>query len=619
MNNDYNNILAEYAYNYPTLGFAIHPLISKRKEPSTRNGCKDASKDPDVITAWLNRWPDANIGIATGKASGFWVLDIDGEAGKASLHELEQKYGDLPATKEVITGTGGRHLYFLMPHNIEISNSVRRLGPGLDVRGDGGYVVAPPSVHPNGNTYEWAPNSGESIQAAPEWLLNLLKAPADSPKHAASSDWRELIKGVPEGQRNDALARISGALLSSNLSPDIAKEICFALNDARFEPPMDYEEVERTFNSIAQREASKKEPEDVEIEMVCLDDVKMEKTNWLWPNRIARGKFTVIAGDPGLGKSQITANLAATVTAGQKWPDTGESCTKGNVIILSAEDDVADTIKPRLIAAGADVKHCHILKAVCPTDSKGKKIVRSFDLKQDTDKLEKAIVEVGNVSLIIIDPISAYMGKTDSNNNSEVRRLLAPLADLAARADVAIIVVTHLNKSQGESMLYNVIGSIGLVAAARCAYGVVKDKINPEIRYFIPIKNNIGNDRNGFSFQIESVTVGQDIKTSRIRWDGPIDAQDVLKKNEIPDTEAVRFLKEVLSDGPRLKSEIDLLARQAGLSDSSLHRAKDTLGIQTKKLGFNDGWEWSFPPKVDLPRTMIPSVPSGSSILPSLN
>lgn len=599
MSNNYNTTLNEYARNYPTLGFAIHPLVPKRKEPLTRNGCKDASKDPNIISAWLNRWHDANIGIATGSVSGIWVLDVDGEDGEASLRDLLQKYGDLPKTKEAITGSGGRHIYFLMPPDTKVFNSVKTLAPGLDVRGDGGYVVAPPSIHPNGKSYEWSENSAETIQAAPEWLLNLLKKPINSPIPGVAADWRELVKGVSEGQRNDALTRVSGALLASKLDPDIALELCFGWNDSFCEPPMDYEEVERTFNSIAQREASKLKPEDGDVELVCLADVKMEKIDWLWPDRIARGKLTVIAGDPGLGKSQITANIAAIVSAGQKWPDASTTATTASVLILSAEDDMADTIKPRLVAAGGDVKNCHILKAVTSTDNKGNKIPRGFDLKRDVGSLEKTIAKLGNVSLIIIDPISAYMGKTDSNNNSEVRGLLAPLTELAEKANVAVVVVTHLNKSQSQSMLNRVIGSIGLVAASRYTFGVIKDEAKPDIRYLIPIKTNIGNGKSGFVFQIESITLEENIQTSRIRWERPIDVEDALKLcllDEAPSNEAGRFLKEIMADGPKLKTEIDILAKEAGLSDSSLQRAKKRLGFESRRVGFDDGaWEWHSP------------------------
>lgn len=611
ININYNTTLSECVRNYVTFGFAIHPLIPKRKEPLTKNGLKDASKDLNQITAWLDRCPDANIGIATGSVSGVWVLDVDGEDGEASLKDLLQKHGDFPKTKEVITGTGGKHIYFLMPPNTEISNSVRRLAPGLDVRGDGGYVVAPPSIHPNGKAYKWSENNAETIQSAPEWLLNLLKTPPDYARPASSSDWRELVKGVSEGQRNDALARVSGALLASKIEPEIALELCVGWNDSFCEPPMDHDEVERTFNSIAQREARKPRPDDSEVDLVCLADVKMEKINWLWPDRIARGKLAVIAGDPGLGKSQITASIASIVSAGQKWPDTDTAVPEGKVLILSAEDDMADTIKPRLVAAGGNVKNCHVLKAVTSVDNQGKKIPRGFDLKQDVRILEKAIAQLGNVSLIIIDPISAYMGKTDSNNNSEVRGLLAPLTKLAEQTNVAVIVVTHLNKSQNPNMLSRVIGSIGLVAASRCSFGVIKDEGNADVRYLIPIKSNIGNDKNGFVFQIEGVTLEDNIQTSKIRWDRSIDVQDALKSclpdNEPPATEAGRFLKEILANGPKLKTEIDALASEAGINDASLQRAKKRLGYATRKTGFDDGrWEWYKPTTSSQPSEPTP-------------
>ena len=205
----------------------------------------------------------------------------------------------------------------------------------------------------------------------------------------------------------------------------------------------------------------------------------------------------------------------------------------GNVIFLSAEDDAADTILPRLLAVNADISRCHIINSI-KLNKDGKASERSFDLSQDINRLGKAIAQIGNVRLVIIDPISAYMGGVDSHNNSEVRGLLAPLAAMAAKHNTAIILLSHLNKSTQQDMIARITGSIGLVAAARAGYLVTKDHDNPDTRYFVPIKNNIGNDKDGFAFHIEGVELEGDITTSKICWDGLVDAHKTL----YPETEA---------------------------------------------------------------------------------
>ena len=228
---------------------------------------------------------------------------------------------------------------------------------------------------------------------------------------------------------------------------------------------------------------------------------------------------------------------------------------------MSAEDDVADTIKPRLAAAGADMSRCHVLSAIKIKTKDGKPALRMFDLTQDIARLEVAIQKIGNVKLVTIDPISAYMGATDSHNNAEVRGLLAPLTEMAARHKVAVILVTHFNKSTSQEPIGRVIGSIGTVAAARAGYAVIKNDQKPEIRYLVPLKNNIGDDRMGFSFQIEGRILEGDIKTSRVRWDaGLVDAHKVLypEKQEKPTATngAADFLRDLLSVGPMPSNDV---------------------------------------------------------------
>ncbi len=245
------------ALAYAQAGKYLFPLLPRGKTPLTAKGFHDASKDLAAITAWWQPWPEANIGLPTGKINGFWVLDIDGEDGEYSLRQLEQEHGKLPPTVEVITGGGGRHLYFGLPAQGSIRNSAGRLGKGLDVRGDGGYVVVPPSVHETGKAYSFSIDSSASMASAPAWLLSLVRVSAAS-KPAPVSEWRTLAKSMTEGGRNDAVARIAGKLLRCRLEPRLALELCLAWNEARCTPPLSSEEVTRTVDSIAGRELARR-------------------------------------------------------------------------------------------------------------------------------------------------------------------------------------------------------------------------------------------------------------------------------------------------------------------------------------------------------------------------
>jgi len=354
------------------------------------------------------------------------------------------------------------------------------------------------------------------------------------------------------------------------------------------------EQINETIND------AKEPPEFNEVELICMEAIEMKKIRWLWFLRIALGKLTVFAGNPGLGKSQLAAILAAYITRGMQLPDTEEPAPMGNVIILSAEDDAADTIKPRLLAAGADVRKCHILNAVRIKNHTGVDTERGFDLTQDIERLGQAIARLGNVIMVVIDPISSYLGNTDSHNNADMRGLLAPLAAMAAEHGVAIILLTHLNKSTNQDAIGRVIGSIGLIAAARAGYMIIKDDKNPDTRYFIPIKNNIGNDTDGFAFHIEGVDLSEGIKTSKVCWhDGLVDAQKILHPD--PDAKptatngAKAFLEELLSAKPMMMTDIITEAEGAGYSKASIQRAATKIGVSRKKRGMGGGWEWSMP------------------------
>ena len=334
-----------------------------------------------------------------------------------------------------------------------------------------------------------------------------------------------------------------------------------------------------------------------EVDLICMSDIESKPIEWLWKERIACGKLTVIAGNAGLGKSQITAYLAKVVTTGGCFHNENEAVKIGRVIFLSAEDDPADTIKPRLVAVGANVSLCHVLSAINTQNQNGKAGKRNFDLTQDIEQLGKICENFGDVRLIVIDPISAYLGNTDSNNNSDMRGLLMPLSDMAAKHGVALIVLTHLNKSTSQDAHSRVIGSVGLVAAARAAYMVQKDAEKPEIRYFVPIKNNIGNDHDGFAFVIEGVELENNITTSKICWqDGVVEAQKILnpqaEQKPTATNGAADFLRELLANKPMLVNDIFEEAEGMGYNKSAVRRAARKIGIKRKKLGMDGGWQW---------------------------
>jgi hypothetical protein len=244
--------MMEAALTLAARGKTVFPVQPRGKIPLTSHGCKDASTDPAIVRSWWTTWPTANIGLATGPASGVFVLDIDGLEGEASLKALEMEHGHLPPTVEAITGGGGRHLFFRWPAGMEISNSAGRLGLGLDVRGRGGYVVAPPSIHPSGKGYAWSVDAVQEPADAPRWLLDLIIRPPDeATQRTPPAEWLELMKGANEGSRNETITRIAGKLIRCYLDPPLVLELCLAWNDARCKPPLPADEVVKVVYSIA--------------------------------------------------------------------------------------------------------------------------------------------------------------------------------------------------------------------------------------------------------------------------------------------------------------------------------------------------------------------------------
>jgi len=237
-------------------GLAIFPCLPRDKRPATPHGLKDATTCADTVARWWRQNSDFNIGLATGAISGIMVADIDGLDAEAELRKLEAQHSALPATVETITGRG-RHLFFKWP-NQDIRNSAGKFAPGIDIRGTGGYVLVPPSLHPSGRRYVWSVDSTSAFADAPQWLLNRVTAPARTAA-TAPADWCDLIHdGVDEGRRNDSIARLAGHLLRRRIDPLVTLELVIAFNDARCRPPLSRAEVSVVVDSIAARELKRR-------------------------------------------------------------------------------------------------------------------------------------------------------------------------------------------------------------------------------------------------------------------------------------------------------------------------------------------------------------------------
>ena len=237
-------------------GLAVFPCRPHTKWPACPHGCKDATLDPNIVEGWWTVNPHANIGVATGEISKVFVVDADGVDGQQELRKLESQHGELPPTLQVVTANGMHH-YFRWP-GVMVRNSASKVAPKLDVRGSGGYCLAPPSVHPTGRRYAWSVDSGNAIVAAPPWLISLV---ADNRGYAATptEHWHDIVAdGVDEGARDATATRLAGHLLRHYVDPVVAYELLLCWNAQRCRPPLPARDIERVVMSVGKKEMQRR-------------------------------------------------------------------------------------------------------------------------------------------------------------------------------------------------------------------------------------------------------------------------------------------------------------------------------------------------------------------------
>jgi DNA polymerase len=348
------------------------------------------------------------------------------------------------------------------------------------------------------------------------------------------------------------------------------------------------------------------------LQSMRASEIAMTAVEWLWPNRFAIGKLGLIVGLPEEGKGQILCYIAAQVTkaGGTAWPCDEGYAPKGNVVLLTAEDAIDDTVAPRLEAAGADRKRIVIINMV--RDQGGD---RMFSLHTDLAMLREKIIAIGDVVLVLIDPVSAYLGvgQVDSYRTTDVRAVLGPVVSLAAELKVAMIGIMHFNKKLDvTNVLLRISDSLAYGATARHVYGVVNDPDNHR-KLVVRAKNNLaasGTDRT-LAFTFSSREVGIDPNNNKpiiapfITWEtthidvSAVEAMQAANEFKSPTARdsAKKFLHDLLAKGPITSGEVDEAAQVNGISKRTLHRAKNDLNIITKKDNRSPAgtWTWRLP------------------------
>ncbi len=638
-----NRKLESALNNYARFGIRVIPLHEIESDGECSCGklkCGSAGKHPrlndwqilattdeKIIDGWWRQWPGANIGVVCGQASDLLGADVDMKPrtdgtprdGRSTLRALELEHGVLPECPHVLTPTGGDHYY--LEHEDGLINGADTLGDGIDIKTNNGYLVGVGSIAPiapgskilKKYEFEVGYEISEALQPskAPAWLVALARAAAAKSNAHTNGTGFKLDDGpIKEGSRNDLLYRTGRAFKARNLGAGEIRAGLESLNAKRCAPPLAQSEVEAILKSVLTepdrpdfKDKAKQKPEGglLGTEAVVVEPKDPE---WEWDKRIPKGEVTMLDGDPGVGKSLLTVDLAARKSVGRPYPD-GASCEAGNVIIVSAEDNDS-TIVSRLNVHDAELSRIRIVTGAF--ESKGE--TYALTLPDHVGLLEDVITAKA-AGLCIIDPLAAFISeKVDGHKDSSIRRVMAVLTRLAQKTRCAIICVRHLTKQAFiENALYRGGGSIAIIGSARAGFLVGFDPEDQapaflRKRIFAQYKANLGPITPSLAY---GVSIAENEKVAHVEWlkgESKLHANDLLlmqgKKQRDPNALDIAkdFLKIELASGPHKSTEIEEKAKEAGISKKTLARARGVLRIVPDKDGAG-GWTVSLPDNHD--------------------
>lgn len=641
------------ANKYASIGWLVIPWAPTiidgklRKAPCIEEWQTLASTDADIIARWWREFPQAQVGIHLG-LSGLAVIDIDNHPGRPdgriALRAIEAEHGsmlDLDCLVQRSPQGGGTHYLFRADHVL----TTFKLADGIDVLAGNRWLAVAPSALPDGlGVYRWDIGPFDDgalarMPVLPQWAQNartnerlsddeliiaadLARVP-DTPterqrvrtalkcidpdidrthwlrvgmalRSTMWADWRDLWEKWSRGKLHDAKAEKFDARQFGRDARSLSVEGGVTI---------------ATLYSIAEKfgfDTSRKNDAKPKGQLRFIEGASLpiEPISWIWPDYLPRGKFVALAGPGGLGKTQITCDLIARATTGRAFPD-GSRCEPVTCVIYSTEDGTRDTLVPRLIAAGADLTR---VKFIGDVDDELES--RPFDPTRDVPAATESLAQFSDFGILVFDPVTIVV-KGDSHKAAEVRRDLLPLQNLAKERNAVVIGITHFAKSSGDrSAIDRVLGSGAWTHAARLVLLVSEIDRDDGTTTSVMMrgKSNLGVSKGGFEYRIEPATAkGKDengddvtVSTSRIVWGNAINgsADDVLAPRRKDQTSKLDSAKEWLvqfltEHGPTSEKEIKDAAKFANHAPGTIDRAKQIVGIESKK--FAKSWKWLLP------------------------
>lgn len=521
-------------------------------------GHHSATRDHGYIQKAFSRYPNANLAIVP--PDGHVLVDVDGSAGEATFESL-----GLPETARERTGRGRHFLYRL---DAPLPDNLPKL-EGIDLKSCKGYVVVAPSTHRSGKRYRWLRAHQEVATISPNDLRPAQPRQAEIP----TSEIR-----IREGNRNNTLASIAGYLRFRGLGSRAIARMLLTLNAEICTPPLPDADVRKIARSIGSYATGAEEA------FMSLADVVEQEVEFLIKPYLVRGAVNVLDGNMGEGKSTFTCAVAAAVTTGKAPPFTS-SIKQGNVLILSAEDDPARALKPRLLKCGADVSRIRFQNTPFTLDENGLALLRQE-------------CELNGPLLIIIDPVIAYMAEdVDGNSANDTMRFIVKLDYLAREFDCCILLVRHFRKAKSDTPMHRGVGSIALSARVRSGLMLGRHPNDADLRVVAHSKHNYSKKGPSLVFELRDDEEGRppSLIWHEVRSD--LDEYDIDSGRPgpgRPDAEkelAKQFLARILAEGPMLKTSIDAAAGARSITDITLRRAGEELGVIKFREGRKSLWK----------------------------
>jgi predicted transcriptional regulator len=447
-------------------GWSVIPVTQGTKKPATKwKDFQELLPTEEQLERWAIDYPDANIAFVTGPMSGIGVLDIDPAAGgDKSMDRLVSSFGNLPETPAVLTGGGGYHYYFKYPPG-GLRNSAGKLGDGIDIRGDGGYVIAPPSIHTSGKPYRWAEGRNPDdvpLAPMPDWLVTKLCEPEVSP------ETKELKKQIQKGLRHKTLLSQAGLMHSKGLGSNAIRAALLAENKEVCDPPLSEKEVLELVQDITQRYKPGKllQVEDANpLNFIPPKEwlgTPEKPVEWLVDNILPKGSLTMLSAPPKVGKSTFARQMAMAVATGT--PFLGKNVTQGEVLLLAIEEpenNVRGAFR-RLGIKDDTALHIHFGRI-------GPHV---------TDQLREVVLKK-EPSLVIIDTVGRIRpDKLETNDYTSTEAWLEPFLYLAHETATTVCLIYHTTKSgrslTGHDALFAIMGSVGISATIDHLIGLTR-------------------------------------------------------------------------------------------------------------------------------------------------